>query len=82
MKIVLEAILRLSGQVIKAVREILVLSYSLSPNHDPIRSFTQIWLSTAKSGMDHALEKHCVKLNHLTEITRVTLLLINLGMNV
>ena len=74
---------RLSGRVMAAAREILAPSSSLSPINDPIRSSNQMRLSTAGRGWDHALEMHYVHLlNHLTEITRVTLLLITLSMSV
>ena len=83
MEIVLAAIPKLSGRVIAAGREILAPSSSLSPINDPIRSENQIGLSSATSHTDHALERHYVHvMNHLTEITRVTLILINVIMSV
>ena len=83
MEIVSEVLQRLSGRVMAAGREILAPSSSLSPINDPIRSSIQIGLSTAGSHKDHTLEMHYVQtLNHLTEITSVSLLLINLSMSV
>ena len=74
---------KLSGRVMAAGREILAPSSSLSPINDPIRSSIQIGLSSAERIGDHALEMHYVHtLNHLTEITTVTLILINLRMSV
>ena len=74
---------RLSGRVMAAGREILAPSFSLSPINDPIRSSIQRRLSTAARIGDHTLDTHYVyTLNHLTEITRVTLILINLRMSV
>ena len=82
MEIVLEALPRLSGRVMAAGREILAPSSSLSPINDPIRSYNQIALSSATRIGDHSLEGHYMHVNHLTEITSVSLLLINLSMNV
>ena len=80
--IVLAAIPKLSGRVMTATREILAPSSSLSPINDPIRSDNQIWLSGAAIQGDHALEMHYMHVNHLTEITRVCLILIKIGMSV
>ena len=83
MKIVSGVSPRLSGRVMAATREILAPSSSLSPINDPIRSSDQIRLSTAQVLRDHALEMHYVHgVNHLTEITRVPLILLNLRMSV
>ena len=83
MEIVSEVLPRLSGRVIAASREILGPSSSLSPINDPIRSLIQIKLSTATILRDHALEVHYVHImNHLTEITSVSLGLINLSMRI
>ena len=82
-EIVLEVLQRLSGRVIAAGKEILAPSSFLSPNHDRIRSLTQIWLSTATSHGDHGLEMNYVHLaSLLTEIKSVYLVLINLLMSV
>ena len=83
MEIVSEVLQRLSGRVMAAWREILAPSSSLSPINDPIRSYNQITLSSATRRGDHALEMHYMyTLNHLTEITRVCLILINLRMSI
>ena len=59
MEIVLEALPRLSGsRVIKAGRENLAPSSSLSPINDPIRSSKKVRLSGATCIGDHALERH------------------------
>ena len=80
--IVLAALPRLSGWVMAAWREILAPSSSLSPINDPIRSPNQIGLSTATRIGDQSLEQHYGHMNHLTEITTVGLVLINLRMSV
>ena len=83
MEIVSEVLQRLSGRVMTATREILAPSSSLSPINDPIRASIQMRLSTAARIGDHALDMHYVhRMIHLTEITTVTLCLINLGMSV
>ena len=83
MEIVSGVLPRLSGRVIKAGREILAPSSSLSPINDPIRSSIQSKLSTATRIVDHSLNLHYVHMmNHLTEITSVSLILINLRMSV
>ena len=83
MEIVSEVLQRLSGREMAATREILAPSSSLSPINDPIRSYYQMRLSTATRIWDHALEGHYMHtLNHLTKITRVTLILLNLRMSV
>ena len=82
--IVLEVSPKLSGRVMAAGREILAPSSSLSPINDPIRSYNQMrGLSAAGRMRDHTLEMHYVHMmNHLTEITSVSLILINLRMSV
>ena len=83
MEIALGVSPRLSGRVMAAGREILAPSSSLSPINNPIRSSNQIRLSTATRHGDHSLEMHYMHvMNHLTEITRVGLGLINLRMSV
>ena len=82
MEIVSGVLPRLSGRVMAATREILAPSSSLSPINDPIRSSIQITLSTATRMRDHTLEMHYKHLNHLTEMTTVTLSLINHSMSV
>ena len=86
MEIVSGVLQRLSGRVMRrpAGREILAPSSSLSPINDPIRSSNQMrGLSGATRRGDHALEMHYVQImNHLTEITRVNLILIKIGMSV
>ena len=82
MEIALGVSLKLSGRVMAAGREILAPSSSLSPINDPIRLSDQIGLSTATSIRDQSLEMHYVHVNHLMEITTVSLILINLGMTV
>ena len=49
---------KLSGRVMSAIREILAPSSSLSPINDPIRSYNQIKLSSARRIGDHSLERH------------------------
>ena len=83
MEIVSVVLPRLSGVVrMSTGREILAPSSSLSPINDPIRSYNQITLSYAGKRRDHALDRHYKHMNHLTEITSVGLLLINLIMSV
>ena len=83
MEIVLGVSPRLSGRVMAAAREILAPSSSLSPINDPIRSYNQVkTLSTATRIGDQSLERHYGQMNHLTEITRVCLLLMTLIMSV
>ena len=83
MEIVSGVLPRLSGRVMAAGREILAPSSSLSPINDPISASIQITLSTAARIRDHSLQGHYVHImNHLTEITRVTLGLINFRMSV
>ena len=84
MEIVSGVLQRLSGRVMRrpAGREILAPSSSLSPINDPIRSYNQRRLSSAGRIGDHSLEMHYVHLNHLSEITSVGLILINLSMSV
>ena len=81
MEIVSGVLPRLSGRVITDTREILAPSSSLSPINDPIRSPNQIGLSSARRIGDHNLEGY-VQVNHLTEITSVSLILININMSV
>ena len=81
MEIVSEVLQRLSGRVIKAGREILAPSSSLSPINDPIRSYNQVRLSTARSMRDQSLDRYYGHMNHLTEITSVSLILINGSMS-
>ena len=81
--IVLEVSPKLSGRVMAAAREILAPSSSLSPINDPIRSSNQRRLSTAASHSDHTLEMHYMHtLNHLTQMTTATLILIKMSMSV
>ena len=74
---------RLSGRVtnLPPGRKILAPSSSLSPNNDPISSSKHIYNKTVIG--DHALERHYYyQDNHLTDKTRVTLILINLSMRI
>ena len=82
MEIVSGVLPRLSGRVMAAGREILAPSSSLSPINDPIRSYNQRVLFTAGRIWDHTLEVHYRHMNHLTEITTVGLILINMSMSV
>ena len=84
MEIVSGVLPRLSGsRVMAAKREILAPSSSLSPINDPIRSSNQMRLSSATRGWDHALEMHYKHvMNHLTEMTTVGLILMNVSMSV
>ena len=82
MEIVSGVLPRLSGRVMAATREILAPSSSLSPINDPIRSSNQIRLSGAMRIGDHSLDGHYMQfMNHLTDITTVSLTLMTLRMS-
>ena len=71
--IALEAIQNPSGQVMTAGKEIPPPSFSLSPANYAIRLSTQTGLFNVTKIRAHALEKHWVHRDHLTETTLVLL---------